>query len=46
MEHVRDYELKAFFAYVIEVLERLAACRREDFSPNTIGGKIAAIEHV
>jgi hypothetical protein len=23
MEHVRDYELKAFFAYVIEVLERL-----------------------
>ncbi len=24
----------------------LAACRREDFSPNTIGGKIAVIEHV
>jgi hypothetical protein len=23
MEYVRDYELKAFFAYVIEVLERL-----------------------
>jgi len=23
MEHVRDYELKAFFSYVIEVLERL-----------------------
>jgi hypothetical protein len=23
MEHMRDYELKAFFAYVIEVLERL-----------------------
>ena len=24
----------------------LAACRREDFSPNTIGGTIAVIEHV
>jgi NTP pyrophosphatase (non-canonical NTP hydrolase) len=27
-------------------LQALAACRREDFSPNTIGGKIAAIEHI
>ncbi len=23
MEHVRDYELKAFFTYVVDVLERL-----------------------
>jgi len=27
-------------------LALLAACWREDFSPNTIGGKIAVIEHV
>jgi len=27
-------------------IDLLAACRREDFPPHTIGGKIVAIEHV
>ena len=36
MEHVRDYELKAFFTYVIDVLERLSI-------PHMVVGGFAAI---
>ena len=36
MESVRDYELKAFFTYVIEVLERLDI-------PHMVVGGFAAI---
>ena len=36
MEHVQDYELKAFFTYVIDVLERLG-------TPYMVVGGFAAI---
>jgi len=39
-----SWETAYKFSALIGVL--LAACRREDFPPHTIGGKIVAIEHV